>query len=549
MANGLSESEADSLWLRLRDAFSDSELEDALFTLTPHERRVLQVRYGLLPGTPQHTISETGRRFGRTASAVFDVQTRALLAITKLIPRRRRWNPRYFQKQLAQLRDTGIFVGSDRIYTEREVAALAAAMMSPRDRPMRCAVTVRRSLFEGHLDLTLSTFTRLDLHGSEFSAGFTMLSSRVLERADLGGCTFKLGASVIEVEFQSVAVFADSRFEGNADFRSTRFGSVADFTRAHFSRHARFGSGLNDGPARLAARFAGAVTLSEARFDDRADFSDVNFSKGLIARGATFAGGVSFTRAVLSSAEMGGLVLCDADLSYCQLEGADLRECDLRGANLTACRFDYRTWLTGAKLRGSTRGETVLLDVRWNGVQVTDLAWDTVGPRTPHPNGYTKRDAARENRQLATLLQEQGMIDEAPRFFVAARRQQRGIRGSRSWAAYVVGRFASWLLDAVSGYGFQPHRSVLAYIAVVLGFAGTFSAIDKTPGLGHFSVPMTGFGSYIVFSVMSFHGRGLLSVTVNPHSALGGVAAVESAVGLVIEVVLIATLTRRLFRG
>jgi RNA polymerase primary sigma factor len=54
-----------------------SEVEDVLDTLTPRERRVLQLRFGLIDGH-QRTLEEVGKRFGLTRERIRQIEVRAL---------------------------------------------------------------------------------------------------------------------------------------------------------------------------------------------------------------------------------------------------------------------------------------------------------------------------------------------------------------------------------------------------------------------------------------------------------------------------------------
>ena len=53
------------------------EVEDILHTLTPRERRVLQLRFGLIDAH-QRTLEEVGQRFGLTRERIRQIETRAL---------------------------------------------------------------------------------------------------------------------------------------------------------------------------------------------------------------------------------------------------------------------------------------------------------------------------------------------------------------------------------------------------------------------------------------------------------------------------------------
>jgi RNA polymerase primary sigma factor len=54
-----------------------SEVEDVLDTLTPRERRVLQLRFGLIDGH-ERTLEEVGKRFGLTRERIRQIEAKAL---------------------------------------------------------------------------------------------------------------------------------------------------------------------------------------------------------------------------------------------------------------------------------------------------------------------------------------------------------------------------------------------------------------------------------------------------------------------------------------
>jgi RNA polymerase primary sigma factor len=54
-----------------------SEVEDVLNTLTPRERRVIQLRFGLNDGH-QRTLEEVGKRFALTRERIRQIEVRAL---------------------------------------------------------------------------------------------------------------------------------------------------------------------------------------------------------------------------------------------------------------------------------------------------------------------------------------------------------------------------------------------------------------------------------------------------------------------------------------
>lgn len=139
---------------------------------------------------------------------------------------------------------------------------------------------------------------------------------------------------------------------------------------------------------------------------------------------------------------------------------------------------------------------------------------------------------------MAHVLRQQGALREASRFRAREHRLQRHLqRYERRWFAWAF----SHLLDFVAGYGELPERTVGIYVVVVLGFAGIYTYIGGALG------PHLTLLQYLIFSVVSFHGRGFFP---GPHgihldNPITLLAAVEAVVGLFIELTFIASFTRR----
>lgn len=152
------------------------------------------------------------------------------------------------------------------------------------------------------------------------------------------------------------------------------------------------------------------------------------------------------------------------------------------------------------------------------------------------------QDAARANRQLSLALQTQGLNREADELDLRAHTWRRkALYLERSKLAYL----RSLLLWLVSGYGYRLWHSFVTYGVLILAFAAANYWV--APCFAPFE-HVSGFQA-LILSVLSFHGRGFISnstmVMAEPYSAL---AAMEAFFGLLVEVILIATVTRRLFR-
>ena len=61
----------------------ETQIRELLTSLTPRERRVIQLRYGL-DGDQEHTLHEAGRKLGLSHEAVRQLESRALRKLDPL---------------------------------------------------------------------------------------------------------------------------------------------------------------------------------------------------------------------------------------------------------------------------------------------------------------------------------------------------------------------------------------------------------------------------------------------------------------------------------
>ena len=222
---------------------------------------------------------------------------------------------------------------------------------------------------------------------------------------------------------------------------------------------------------------------------------------------------------------------------------------DLRGAF-----FDSATNLESAKLGNEKYGFVSLADVRWENANLALIDWgqanmlgdeyrarqmskrnEALANKDEELNMY--RIAVRANRQLAVVLRDQGLNEEASNFAYRAQKLQLIVLHRRkSYVSYLFSVF----LDLLAGYGFRPRRSLMWYLVIIFGFAIAYYFFGHLPFL-----PDT-----LVFSVTSFHGRGFfpgLGDQASLHNPLVVLAALEAVIGLFIEISFIATFTKRFF--
>lgn len=260
-------------------------------------------------------------------------------------------------------------------------------------------------------------------------------------------------------------------------------------------------------------------------------------------------------RARLERANLEGASLMGADLSGARCEGVLFKRADLSGAYLRGASFNERSNLNEMRLQDATYGAARMADIRWTGTNLAVVDWEHVtrlgeeqravqtargkmrGSRADILRRYSA--AVRAYRQLATALRAQGLNEDADRYAYRAQKLQAVVlRGKRQWLRWL----GASLLDLVAGYGYHPLRSALTYLLVVGGFAAAYYA------LGQSVAPALGPLDALIFSLTSFHGRGFSpGAAITLHSPLTILAAIEAVVGLLIEIIFIATFTQRFF--
>jgi hypothetical protein len=277
--------------------------------------------------------------------------------------------------------------------------------------------------------------------------------------------------------------------------------------------------------------------------------------------------GATLVKTDLRGASLTYADLRSAKLSDSSLEGADLFRAILNGdppANLHGATLDQSTRLNEVALTSEDGIGPRLFDVRWNGASLSGIDWSSLKKladerRNVHKSrrrqgegwgDFNRRriiwysEASQSYRQLSAALEEQGMNDHARRFLYRSEVARLwGLMHSlghiRKWPAFIF----SLLLGAISGWGYRIYRSMLLYIGTVFVFACLYRAAlcDRSNCYSWREV--------LVLSVAEFHGRAFYpgGTQFGPETTFATIAASEAFVGLLIEAIVIATLTRRLF--
>jgi hypothetical protein len=283
--------------------------------------------------------------------------------------------------------------------------------------------------------------------------------------------------------------------------------------------------------------------------------------------------GVKLADADLRRARLNEAYLPDADLTDADCErtnfhnaslvgarfgGAYLEQADLTGADLWGAQCSVTTILRGVSLDNKTR----LGDVLWNGVPLTQIRWDQIetlgdgedlksriddlrkdktlsGKARNQRIAKMNRDVARAYRALAIALKQQGITDVASDYRLQEQRYERAaLKAERRRLALLWSR----VLNLVAGYGERPINALFVYLLTVAFFMGVYLVVT------HFldtHLSQLTWDEALVLSITSFHGRGFFPGSLPLGDWVARAAAVEAVIGLFIELVFIATFSRR----
>jgi hypothetical protein len=250
-------------------------------------------------------------------------------------------------------------------------------------------------------------------------------------------------------------------------------------------------------------------------------------------------------QARLRGAILVGASLREADLRFAKLDQADLGGAILTGADLRGVRLDEKTWLDAITLDTTTW----VGDVFWSSAALPRIRWEQaprLGDEQAIAQAQTREErimacksAARAYRGLAVALRAQGLTSVASSYRLREQRlERRALRHQRKYGAW----FFSGLLDLISGYGEEPGRILLAYLTVVLGFAAAYWSVTR---FLETKLAQLSWDEALVLSLTSFHGRGFFPGFLSLGDWVARLGAAEAVIGLFIELILIATFSKR----
>ena len=412
------------------------------------------------------------------------------------------------------------------------------------------------------VDVTRADIEWLLVHRGEFASGQKGLN---LCQAIMKGTSF----ANLSLE---KANFREAKLE-RADF------SFAKLERANF-REAKLEE-ADFREAKLEGAYFSFAKLEGAYFNE-AKLEGANFSKAKLER-------ADFSKAKLEGANFSEATLGEAYFRRAKLEGADFGEVTLGN------RRGVGPWL--ADVQGWDGVNLAVIDwfqIRWLGEEVEAHKKKQDGGRRKgkviRVEEYHR--AARGYRQLATALEGQGLKEEAEHFAYRAQVMQRIMLWHRIWRweqrpeekqqTPFRQRVGAWrrrlgqgwtdlwacffllFLSVLTGYGYRLGRALFWYVVVLVAFMGlylwiscgqplpsTWDDVVKACSWLVSSQPRPlGRLDALIMSVSNMVGRGFFSqanqsLAEDPYA---GWSVVEGVIGVFMDVLLISTLTQRLFK-
>jgi uncharacterized protein YjbI with pentapeptide repeats len=270
-------------------------------------------------------------------------------------------------------------------------------------------------------------------------------------------------------------------------------------------------------------------------------------------------GTTDFRGAVCTGATLRGATLAHANLDAIWLNKADNRNANMELATLLHANIEGMWIGPGTTIAGVSWPDKGLGLVNWDPVLANDPKptdkpnpLGKMRPGTDVSIGKAPRTMSRDEKAavadsykgLREALEGQDRHAAASAFRFAQLQATKESKGFLSQLPWLV-------LELTCGYGERVNRAVVGYGIVVCGFIplyillGTWKGNLSGPCIDG---PRCGWVSVwhaFTLSVVAAQGRGFGA---SGSEAVGELAAIEAIFGLVMEVLVIATLTRRLFQ-
>jgi hypothetical protein len=272
-----------------------------------------------------------------------------------------------------------------------------------------------------------------------------------------------------------------------------------------------------------------------------------------------------------------GFQLAGIDLECRQLQGAQLVKANLEGAHLFRVDFTgahlfsanlqnatlFKANLTNANLRSANLSGANLLgaDLKSARLEGADMGRRSIlineikGNHEAHQGNRVEAEKYWHEAEeiylgLLNNYREAGRNEEASEMFYRMMVVKRKVMPRAS-----VGRWGSWCMDILCGYGERPMRIVTSCLALVLGAAAVFFLLGiRSPAgetIGYFSdhsfyQNFKDFGLCCYFSMITMTTTGYGDFT--PTDVTRSFAATEAFPGSFLMAVFILVFTRKMMR-
>ena len=235
-----------------------------------------------------------------------------------------------------------------------------------------------------------------------------------------------------------------------------------------------------------------SVNLSDAQLQN-ADLSRTQLQRAFLARAQLQGANLPYAQlqgaqlfeaqlqgahlysAQLQGAYLNGAQLQGASLYSAELQGANLREAQLQGANLSRANLEETTldgitlvdnYHVGPQVADIRWGETNLAVVDWSQLKILGDEYKVHRPTTSSMAMKSKatdledyRTAVRANRQLAVVLRDQGLNEDADRFAYRAQVLQWRVfwEQKNSGVGFFLGFLLWWRVMVTGWSAFSLH--------------------------------------------------------------------------------------------
>jgi len=407
-----------------------------------------------------------------------------------------------------------------------------------------------RAVFKGDADFKFAVFEGdVRFNNATFERAAMFNYGRFNAKSDFMGATFDGKADFSKAHFDA-ATYLNGKYNNAGIFNYTYFGGQVDLWSTTFEAKAEFWAATFDGPVDASyAEFKGEARFTETKFEDVAAFNYATFERTAVFKRVS--GGMDWIDLEEATISKGVFAQPADNVAFFDLTQATVGEVNLgTGSQVDPHAFEY------LRIRQTKFDEfdfasyAYALKPDWR-IHTNDPPGIEAPFETPSKHSLETLNALEQTYLRAKNgANNVGHNLAASQFFrkeMAYRRYQHWRRMFQDGAWSRLKAFWRWgsnqLLNATTGYGEEPNRTIGISILTIIGFALIYWALPATPDhVGRFGQ------GYLLISFQSFITFILGSAPVGATPNLQFVSAVEGFVGAFLIALLVFTLTRSIHR-